>query len=173
VLDFMPRLKRLFVSVSTRRVFANSWFPLVYNGIMHSADEVARSQRERALRGEPGWEVPLTLALPTGAILSIKTAAEKPEGAVDKGAPYLLWRNLDEDEAVTQLRESTYPWAPPRGETAKQRGEAEGSLGYWIMEGMQGSRAFDRHDAAFYPAHHMPHHSPADIQLGLGPALNI
>jgi hypothetical protein len=151
ILDFMPALKRMLLSIRIPQILGDQWLPQVYNGVLKSVDQFCKDSLGR----DVNFEVPLTLALPSAAVLPMKKAAKTHSSECDTSKPFLLWRTFDEGNALTQLRYSTYPKAPFKlVDSGHLTSENQSSVGYWIMEGLQPSpdAATGHHQHVFYPA---------------------
>ena len=151
ILDVMPALKRMLLSIRIPQIVGNQWLPQVYNGVLKSVDQFCKDQ----LESDVDFEVPLTLALPSAAVLPMKKEAKSHRSEFDTSKPFLLWRTFDGENALTLLRYSTYPKAPFKLiDSGTLTGDNQLSVGYWIMEGLQPSpdAATGHHKDVFYPA---------------------
>jgi hypothetical protein len=151
ILESMPGLKRVFLSIKSERALAGAFYPRIYNGILNSVDAFCQKQ----LSSNVILEVPLTLALPSATVGSIKDQAERIGSEVDTSMPFLVWRDLGDTTKSMQLRHSTWPKAPPRlNVNHHSTKDGQGAFGYWIMEGQEqsGYDSARRSQAVLYPA---------------------
>ncbi|KAH7322893.1 hypothetical protein B0I35DRAFT_407314 [Stachybotrys elegans] len=155
ILTCMPALKRLFISIKLKTSLEGIWMRETYMKILGSVDMFCRGQLDSNMK----LEVPLTLALPNAAILPIKVdEAIRLDSERDYTQPFLLWRDLGDEQGSIQLRYSTYPKAPLRGlGPGESSRDAKPSRGYWIMDGQRrdipgSEEMLPRHQGVFYPA---------------------
>jgi hypothetical protein len=159
ILDFMPGLKRIVLSITSTQLISNAWSPKLYTGILTSLDAFCRKAARRNLC----FEAPLTLALPTTAVMPIRAEAERLASEPNSADAFLLWRRVEQHGAATQFRRSTYP-RPPNyfAGSAESAAEPGWHSGYWIMEGFRTPHVpnflnaqalkVHRHMDVYYPA---------------------